>query len=67
MEKSAEQERRDALQAKKEADLIYTKTLQLKAEKMREEQRKLKEFYVAQMVPASKLHLILIYLVIYNI
>ncbi|XP_015244166.1 PREDICTED: coiled-coil domain-containing protein 173 [Cyprinodon variegatus] len=53
LEKSAEQERRDALQAKKEADLIYTKTLQLKAEKMREEQRKLKEFYVAQMAEKS--------------
>ncbi|MED6238727.1 hypothetical protein ATANTOWER_028409 [Ataeniobius toweri] len=49
LDKITEQETRDALQAKREADRIYTKKQQLKAEKMREEQRKLHDFNVAQM------------------
>lgn len=56
MDKTAEQETRDALQAKREADKIYAEKQQLKAEKMRKEQRKLHDFNVAQMVIAEKLH-----------
>uniref|UniRef100_A0A3P9N694 Cilia and flagella associated protein 210 n=1 Tax=Poecilia reticulata TaxID=8081 RepID=A0A3P9N694_POERE len=55
LDKIAEQETRDALQAKREADEIYAKKQQLKAEKMREEQRKLHDFNVAQTVTAEKL------------
>ncbi|XP_054887608.1 cilia- and flagella- associated protein 210 isoform X2 [Poeciliopsis prolifica] len=53
LDKIAEQETRDALQAKREADKIYAKKQQLKAEKMREEQRKLHDFNVAQMAERS--------------
>ncbi|KAM4731502.1 LOW QUALITY PROTEIN: cilia- and flagella- associated protein 210 [Anableps anableps] len=49
LDKVAEQETRDALQAKREADKIHVKQQQLKAEKMREEQKKLHDFNVAQM------------------
>uniref|UniRef100_A0A3P9N652 Cilia and flagella associated protein 210 n=1 Tax=Poecilia reticulata TaxID=8081 RepID=A0A3P9N652_POERE len=53
LDKIAEQETRDALQAKREADEIYAKKQQLKAEKMREEQRKLHDFNVAQTAERS--------------
>ncbi|XP_014851591.1 PREDICTED: coiled-coil domain-containing protein 173 isoform X2 [Poecilia mexicana] len=53
LDKTAEQETRDALEAKREADKIYAKKQQLKAEKMREEQRKLHDFNVAQMAERS--------------
>uniref|UniRef100_A0A087XUH8 Cilia and flagella associated protein 210 n=1 Tax=Poecilia formosa TaxID=48698 RepID=A0A087XUH8_POEFO len=54
LDKTAEQETRDALEAKREADKIYAKKQQLKAEKMREQQRKLHDFNVAQTVTAGK-------------
>ncbi|XP_043987391.1 coiled-coil domain-containing protein 173 isoform X3 [Gambusia affinis] len=53
LDKIAEQETRDALQAKRDADKVYAKQQQLKAEKMREEQRKLHDFNVAQMAERS--------------
>uniref|UniRef100_A0A146ZWD9 Cilia and flagella associated protein 210 n=1 Tax=Fundulus heteroclitus TaxID=8078 RepID=A0A146ZWD9_FUNHE len=53
LDKIAEQETRDALQAKREADRIHEQKQQLMAEKMREEQRKLREFNVAQMAEKS--------------
>uniref|UniRef100_A0A3B3USN1 Cilia and flagella associated protein 210 n=1 Tax=Poecilia latipinna TaxID=48699 RepID=A0A3B3USN1_9TELE len=46
-------ETRDALEAKREADKIYAKKQQLKAEKMREQQRKLHDFNVAQTAERS--------------
>lgn len=49
-EKLAQQQNRDAIEAKKEADRIFTEKQQLKAKKIREEERKLKEFLVSQMV-----------------
>uniref|UniRef100_A0A096LY36 Cilia and flagella associated protein 210 n=1 Tax=Poecilia formosa TaxID=48698 RepID=A0A096LY36_POEFO len=53
LDKTAEQETRDALEAKREADKIYAKKQQLKAEKMREQQRKLHDFNVAQTAERS--------------
>ncbi len=46
----AKQNTRDALQAKKEADRIFSEKQQLKAQKVKEDGRKLQDFNVTQMV-----------------
>ncbi|XP_047457343.1 protein CFAP210 [Mugil cephalus] len=52
-ERMAKQNTRDTLEAKKEADRIFTEKQQLKAQKLREHERKLKEFNAAQMAEKS--------------
>ncbi|XP_042369746.1 coiled-coil domain-containing protein 173-like [Plectropomus leopardus] len=48
-DKTARQSARDALQAKKEADRIFSEKQQLKAQKFKEEGKKLQDFYATQM------------------
>ncbi|XP_041857250.1 coiled-coil domain-containing protein 173 isoform X2 [Melanotaenia boesemani] len=48
-EKVAEQDNRDALQAKREADRIFSEKQQLKAKETGEDQRKMQDFNAAQM------------------
>ncbi|XP_028249909.1 coiled-coil domain-containing protein 173 [Parambassis ranga] len=52
-EKLAQQQDRDAMEAKKEADRIFSEKQQLKVKKIREEERKLKDFLVSQMAEKS--------------
>lgn len=51
----AKQNTRDALEAKKEADRIFTEKQQLKAQKLREHEKTLKDFNAAQMVTLTTL------------
>ncbi|XP_061580459.1 cilia- and flagella- associated protein 210 [Cololabis saira] len=55
-DKAAEQDMRDALQAKKEADRIFSKKQQLKAKEARDYERNLKDFNAAQMVEKRVAH-----------
>lgn len=50
IDKIAKQNARDALQAKEEADRIFSEKQQLKAQRIREETRKLQDFNATQMV-----------------
>lgn len=49
-EKLAKQSERDVLQAKKEADRIFSERQQQKAQQMKDEQKKLQDFNATQMV-----------------
>ncbi|XP_076603195.1 cilia- and flagella- associated protein 210 isoform X2 [Chaetodon auriga] len=52
-DKTAKQEERDTLQAKREADRIFSEKRQLKAEQIKEHRRKLQDFNVTQMAEKS--------------
>lgn len=52
-DKSTKQDTRDTLEAKKEADRIFSEKQQLKAQRMREDERKLQDFRVAQTVTSK--------------
>ncbi|KAI3356228.1 hypothetical protein L3Q82_017472, partial [Scortum barcoo] len=52
-DKMAKQNTRDSLQAKKEADRIFSEKQQLKAQKVKEDGRKLQDFNVTQMAERS--------------
>lgn len=49
-EKITQQTTRDTLQAKREADRIFSEKQQLRVQRMREDARKLQQFHAAQMV-----------------
>uniref|UniRef100_A0A3Q3W2D1 Trichohyalin-plectin-homology domain-containing protein n=1 Tax=Mola mola TaxID=94237 RepID=A0A3Q3W2D1_MOLML len=53
IDKIAKQNARDALQAKEEADRIFSEKQQLKAQRIREETRKLQDFNATQMAEKS--------------
>lgn len=57
-DKMAKQSTRDALQAKKEADRIFSEKQQLKAQRVKEDGRKLQGFNVTQMVKFKLQHII---------
>ncbi|XP_074515454.1 cilia- and flagella- associated protein 210 [Sebastes fasciatus] len=52
-DKTAEQKTRDIFQAKKEADRIFSEKQQLKAQRMKEDERKLQDFNITQMAKKS--------------
>ncbi|XP_037644822.1 coiled-coil domain-containing protein 173 [Sebastes umbrosus] len=52
-DKTAEQKTRDRFQAKKEADRIFSEKQQLKAQRMKEDERKLQDFNITQMAEKS--------------
>lgn len=54
MDKIAQQNSRDAFEAKKEADRIFNEKQQLKAEWIRDNNRKLQDFNVKLMVMLKK-------------
>lgn len=54
----AKQNTRDALQAKKEADRIFSEKQQLKAQRVKEDGRKLQDFNATQMVMFKLQHVI---------
>ncbi|XP_065818447.1 cilia- and flagella- associated protein 210 [Labrus bergylta] len=56
-EKKAEQLNKDALQAKKEADRIFSEKQQLKAQKIKDDRRKLQDFYAGQTAEKEEKHL----------
>nr|XP_040057301.1 coiled-coil domain-containing protein 173 [Gasterosteus aculeatus aculeatus] len=55
-DKSTKQDTRDTLEAKKEADRIFSEKQQLKAQRMREDERKLQDFRVAQTAKRAARH-----------
>ncbi|KAM9347659.1 cilia- and flagella- associated protein 210 [Symphorus nematophorus] len=55
-DKIAKQNAREVLQAKKEADRIFSEKQQLKAQKIKEDGRKLKDFNATQMAAKSARH-----------
>ncbi|XP_044221300.1 coiled-coil domain-containing protein 173 [Thunnus albacares] len=55
-DKIRQQDTRDALQAKREADRIFSEKQQLKAQRIREEERKLQDFNATQMAEKSARH-----------
>ncbi|XP_054471948.1 cilia- and flagella- associated protein 210 [Anoplopoma fimbria] len=55
-DKSAQQNTRDTLQAKKEADRIFSEKQQLKAQRMKEDGRILQDFNTTQMAKKSARH-----------
>ncbi|XP_029315206.1 coiled-coil domain-containing protein 173 [Cottoperca gobio] len=54
--KTAKQNNQDALQAKKEADKIFSEKLQLKTQRMREDGRKIQDFNATQIAKKSARH-----------
>nr|XP_046259523.1 coiled-coil domain-containing protein 173 [Scatophagus argus] len=55
-DKAAKQEAQDKLQAKKEADRIFSEKQQVKAQQIKEERRKLQDFNATQMAEKSARH-----------
>ncbi|TDH06906.1 hypothetical protein EPR50_G00118320 [Perca flavescens] len=55
-DKMDEQNTRDRLQAKKQADRIFSEKQQLKTQRIKEERRKLQEFHATQMAQKSARH-----------
>ncbi|XP_022596635.1 coiled-coil domain-containing protein 173 [Seriola dumerili] len=55
-DKEAQQTTRDMLQAKKEADRIFSEKQQLKAQRIREDERKLQDFNATQMAAKMARH-----------
>lgn len=57
MDKTAQQNRRDLFQAMKEADRIFSEKQQLKAQRIREDERKLQNFNVTLTVMFKLIYL----------
>ncbi|XP_034740944.1 coiled-coil domain-containing protein 173 isoform X2 [Etheostoma cragini] len=55
-DKTAKQNTQDRLEAKKQADRIFSEKQQLKAQKIKEDRRKLQEFHASQMAQKSAWH-----------